>query len=273
MSALSEIKSKSELSKFIESYWHFDASLQPELILFPDGTFNVVVATSTFQYDNQIFAPGIYLIPITTKPIHLICHGRIYGIRFKAFSFVNIVGKRKSLIKNINELESVGNVQLKANHVLPDFKVQSDLEEKKAGLENLAFDLLNNKYELNEDLRAQVNYILDRKGDVKISELCSFAGITRQGLHKSFQTQMGIGAKELAMTWKLNHFFTLLSEDQTLTASSLDAGFFDQAHCIHTFKQHWQISPGNFQRKNPQLVAYAKESMSKRFKNFYDPEI
>src|SRR3989344_3570708 len=98
---LQEIKSKAELSKFIESYWYFDGHLQPELILLPDGTFNVIVAQASFKCGIQEFPKGLYLAPITTQPIRLISNGNIYGIRFKAFSMLNIVGKKASLIKNI----------------------------------------------------------------------------------------------------------------------------------------------------------------------------
>jgi AraC-like DNA-binding protein len=270
---LEEIKSKAELSKFIESYWYFDGSLQPDLILFPDGTFNVVVAQSAFSCGIQEFPKGIYLVPITTQPVQLISKGILYGIRFKSFSMLNIVGQRAALIKNINELETVAKADFRAKPIQAEFDKEAELELRKATLENLAFDLLNHKYNLNEQLRAQVNYILDRKGDVKIAALCETVGISRQGLHKNFTQTMGIGAKELAMTWKLNYFFTLMSDSNSLTETALDAGFYDQAHSINAFKNLWQLSPGNLQKSNPALFSFAKESMTKRFTNFYDPEI
>ena len=84
---------------------------------------------------------------------------------------------------------------------------------------------------------------------------------------------MGIGAKELAMTWKLNYFFTLMSDSSSLTATALDAGFYDQSHSIHAFKNFWQISPAHLKKSNPVLVALVQDSMSKRFSNFYDPDL
>lgn len=270
---LQEIKSKAELSKFIESYWYFDGALQSELILFPDGTFNVIVAQQSFSCGMQEFPKGLYLIPITTQPTRLITKGNLYGIRFKAFSMSNIVGKKAGLIKSINPLDTVSSAGINPNAVQRQFSKDIELELRKNALENLAFDLLNHKYELDEQLRLQVNYILERKGDLKISALCKTSGITRQGLHKNFIQSLGIGAKELAMTWKLNHFFTLMTDSDPLTGTALDAGFYDQAHCINAFKNTWQLSPGNLQKSNPDLFAFAKESMTKRFNNFYDPEV
>lgn len=270
---LEEIKSKAELSKFIESYWYFDGRVRPELILLPDGTFNVIAAQASFSCGMQEFPKGLYLVPITTQPVQLISKGSLYGIRFKAFSMLNIVGRKAGLITNINPLETVASAQINSRSIQLEFSKDTELQLRKSALENLAFDLLNHKYELDEQLRAQVNYILDRKGDLKISELCSSIGISRQGLHKNFIQSLGIGAKELAMTWKLNHFFTLMSDSNSLTGTALDAGFFDQAHCINSFKTTWQLSPGNLQKSNPDLFTFAKESMTKRFSNFYDPEV
>jgi len=270
---LEEVKSKAELSKFIESYWYFDGSVKPELLLLPDGTFNVIVAQAPFCCGIQEFPKGLYLVPITTHPVQLMSKGILYGIRFKAFSMLNIVGKKAGLIKNINELETVAHTDFKGTAIQAEFDKESELQLRKSTLENLAFDLLNHKYDLNEQLRAQVNYILDRKGDIRISELCSIIGISRQALHKNFTQSLGIGAKELATTWKLNHFFTLMSDHTSLTETALDAGFFDQAHSINAFKNLWKLSPGNLQKSNPILFAFAKESMTRRFSNFYDPEV
>jgi len=268
-----EIKSRAELSKFIESYWYFDGGVKPDLILFPDGTFNVIVAQAPFSCGVQEFPKGIYLVPINTRPVQLFSKGIVYGIRFKAFSLGNIVGKKASLIKNINELEILAKADIRTKCIQAEFDKEIELELRKETLENLAFDLMNHHYYLNEQLRAQVNYILDRKGDIKITSLCETVGITRQGLHKNFTQALGIGAKELAMTWKLNHFFTLMSDTNSLTETALDAGFYDQAHSINAFKNLWQLSPGNLQKTNPALFLFAKKNMSKRFANFYDPEV
>ncbi|MBK9190446.1 MAG: helix-turn-helix domain-containing protein [Crocinitomicaceae bacterium] len=270
---LEELKSKAELSKFIESYWSFDGHDGVEMILLPDGTFNVLIAEQSFISELVEYPRGVYISPLLIQPIKIVTNGRIYGIRFKAFSLSNVIGKNASQVDAITELEHLIKQPKNLNNWFQQFDFSTDLSIKKTSLENAAFDLLNHQYGLNEQLRAQVNYILDRKGNIRIEELCSEAGISRQGLHKNFIQHLGIGAKALATTWRLNHFFTLMSDDNKLTHSALDAGFYDQAHSIHTFKNHWQLSPGIFQKTNPVLFTYAKEVMSKRFSNFYDPEI
>lgn len=272
---LEEIKSKAELSKFIESYWHFDGTLERQLILLPDGTFNVIISKSEFTVGNGAvhYPAGAYLIPITTKPICLNCCDDVFGIRFKAFSMVNVAGKKVGDLKLINGLEDCLAKPFQLLDLNSKIHREKEIEEAKLHLETLAFDLLNHHYFVNENLREQVNYLLDRKGDVKIMALCDDLGISRQGLHKSFMSTLGIAPKELAMTWRLNYYFTLMSKNNSLTETALDAGFFDQAHSINSFKAQWQFSPSNLQKTNPVLFQFAQQNMTKRFSNFYDPEV
>ena len=270
---LEELKSKAELSKFIESYWSFDGHNNGQMILLPDGTFNVLITEQSFFSDNIEYPKGVYIVPLLLQPVTIFTPGLIYGIRFKAFSLSNVIGKNASQVDTITELEQLIKQPKNLDNRLKQFDFSSDLSIKKTSLENAAFDLLNHQYGLNEQLRAQVNYILDRKGKIRIEEMCNDANISRQALHKNFIQHLGIGAKALATTWRLNHFFTLMSNESKLTHSAIDAGFYDQAHSINTFKNHWQLSPGIFQKTNPVLFSYAKEVMSKRFSNFYDPEI
>src|SRR5690606_20593197 len=92
---------------------------------------------------------------------------------------------------------------------LPDFRIllceQNEFSASRMHHENLAFDLLNHSFSINENLRYKVNYILNRKGDIRIETLCAELGISRQALHKSFKDGLGIGPKDLAKTWRLNH--------------------------------------------------------------------
>jgi AraC-like DNA-binding protein len=272
---LAEIKSRAELSKFIESYWHFDGSVESQFLLLPDGTFNVIISTAGFSVGNGSvqYPCGAYLVPIATKPLQINTEGNVFGIRFKAFSMVTVAGKKVNTLGLVNGLEDSLAKPFRLLDLGSKINRERELEQARVHLENLAFDLLNHRYFLNEGLRAQVNYLLDRKGDVRISSLCTDLGITRQGLHKSFIGSLGIGPKELAMTWRLNYFFTLMKPQNSLTGTALDAGFFDQAHSINSFKSQWCLSPSNLQKTNPAVFRFAQENMTRRFNNFYDPEI
>jgi AraC-like DNA-binding protein len=268
-----EIKSKAELSKFVESYWSYQSVTTNPLILLPDGTFNILIAKAPFTFLGIEFPSGIYLLPILTTPIQLFTKQSLIGIRCKAFSMVNIVGKKVHLLASITPIEAIINEKTNVNFQLFKISEHFDIHALVPDLENFMFDLLRRRFELNENLRSQVNYILDRKGDIRISNLCENFGISRQALHKSFSTSLGISPKELAMVWRLNHCLTLTNQTLSLTETALDAGFFDQAHSINTFKKLWNFSPSQFQKLNPAIFEFSRQSMINRFKNGYDPEI
>lgn len=268
-----EIKSKAELSKFVESYWSYQSITTNPLILLPDGTFNILIAKAPFTFLGIEFPSGIYLVPILTNPIQLVTKHQLIGIRCKAFSMVNIVGKKVHLLATITPIEAIIDQKSVIQYQLINSQNYFHIQELVPDLENFMFNLLRSRFELNENLRSQVNYILDRKGDVRISNLCQDFGISRQALHKSFSTSLGISPKELAMVWRLNHCLTLTNQTLSLTETALDSGFFDQAHSINTFKKQWNFSPTQFQKINPTVFEFSRQSMINRFKNLYDPEI
>lgn len=273
---LSENKSTKALSTFVESYWRFEAGDKEQLIFFPDGTFNIFFATEQFVLvnDRTIHAAGVYLTPITSVPVELFSRKNIYGIRFKAFSLVNLFAKNISSLGLINNIETLYSSEKALNNLRKMFVEKQSPEEITAILEMISFELLTKNFTVNASLRDQVNYILDLKGQVRISEMAGIFGVTRQGLHKHFKQSIFVSPKELAAIWRLNHFFTLSgSSDDTLTGKALDAGFYDQAHFIHCFKEKYSLAPTQFIKAKTPAFLYARESMSKRFSNYYDPEI
>ncbi|BDS09871.1 helix-turn-helix domain-containing protein [Aureispira anguillae] len=272
---LSEIKSHAELSTFIESYWHFEHDGYNSLAFFPDGTFNIFFVSEPFFLANQTqpCPPGAYLMPITSYPVYLRSSKDIYGIRFKAFSLLNIINNNVPELTLLNNLEDI----IQQNNLIKDsktaFKTDLDLAKIVPYLEKIAFELLNKRFKVNLSLREKVNYILDLKGQIKIAEMAKEFGVSRQALHKNFKQHLLISPKELSAIWQLNHFFTLTDTmDTSLTGKALEAGYFDQAHFINAFKARFGLSPTQFMKVKPEIFSIAKEQMTKRFNNYYDPD-
>jgi len=273
---LSEEKSKAELSAFIESYWRFESNGINDLFFFPDGTFNIFFATEQFVLKNDmtIHAPGVYVVPISSCPIEVFSQQELYGIRFKAFSLHNVFSQNISQLGLINNMETLYSKEHALKSFRNMFKGKKDPEEITSLLEVVAFELLNKNFHVNGGLRDKVNYILDLKGQIRISEMADEFGLSRQGLHKNFKQNLLISPKELSAIWQLNHFFTLSSEnDDSLTGKAIDAGYYDQAHFIHSFKHKYGVTPSHFMHANTGLFTYAKENMARRFNNYYDPEV
>lgn len=273
---LSEIKSKAELSTFIESYWQFKNVVGKQLVFFPDGTFNIFFALAPFRIVNATtcYNAGAYLMPISSLPVHIETTSDIYGIRFKAFSLLNILNKNIDGLTMLNPLEKLRKEKVLFQNSKNLFENGVELAEMVCYLENIAFDLLNKQFSVNLSLRDKVNYILDLKGQIRIEEMAKEFGLTRQALHKNFKQNLLISPKELSAIWQLNHFFTLADDsDSSLTSKALDAGYFDQAHFINAFKTRFGLSPSQFMKTKPEMFDFAKDQMVKRFSNYYDPEV
>ena len=273
---LSEEKSRAELSAFIESYWCFESDGTDNLVFFPDGTFNIFFASEQFvlQNDSTIHAPGVYMVPLFSHPVSIFSKSNIYGIRFKAFSLHNIFAKNISQLGMVNNMETLYAEDKALLNFRKLFKGKKDPEEIILLLETVGFELLNKNFRVNANLRDKVNYILDLKGQVRVSDMADEFNLSRQGLHKYFKQNLLITPKELSAIWQLNHFFTLsVGSEDSLTEKALDAGYYDQAHFIHSFKRKYGVSPSQFMRSNSRLFVYAKENMARRFNNYYDPEV
>ncbi|MCG8578233.1 MAG: helix-turn-helix domain-containing protein [Flavobacteriales bacterium] len=272
---IQEAKAKKELSRYIESYWRFSPNAeQHPLLLFPDGTFNVVFATQPFKMDNgKTYSKGTYLFPLLNQLHHVHSDGILVGIRYKAFALNNIVDVDIEKLDGICELTEVNQQNSVLTKIHTEIGQNPDFEWIQPLLELGSYELISSKLQLNSALRDKVNYILDRKGNVRIDELCQEFSVSRQALHKAFKKNLGISAKQLACTWRLNYFLTLIEDPDSLTSNALSAGFFDQAHSINSLKREWKFSPGAFKRLNDDTIGYVKQTMKNRFNNFYDPDI
>lgn len=274
--ALSEKRSRAELSSFVESYWSYQGRAQEELILFPDGTFNIIYASAPliFMNEGRSFKLGFYLVPLAATPIRLFSNRAIYGVRFKAFSLPNILKGKDPQLTSINALDQLEISTTAFHHLSTELKRQGEPEEILTLLETLAYELLRPDLRVHESLREKVNYILHRRGQVRIEKMAADFGVSRQGLHKHFMKSLSTSPKQLSAIWQLNHFFALSAgSDDSLTGRALDAGYYDQAHFNHQFSSTFGSAPSAFIRSNSEVLRFAKDSMIKRFSNYYDPEI
>lgn len=266
-----ETKAKGELSIFTEGIWRH-SNPQESLVLIPDGTFNVVVINQNSLINDIPVARGVYFIPVLTSSVRVFSQVPVYGLRLKIFSLHNLIQCNDIWVKQTREVFKIPLSQQLANYVYTGTKDADHLVDCCRILENLNYELLHKNYEVNPSLRDRVNYILDRKGDVLINEMCATFDISRQGLHKSFKNTLGIGPKDLSSIWRLNNYMWRLQYEDNFTSCAYDAGFYDQAHCIKEFQSKIGASPKRFISDNTNSVSYIHQTIEKRFSNFYDPE-
>ena len=133
--------------------------------------------------------------------------------------------------------------------------------------------LIGHQLYLDQTFRAQLNFILERKGVVKIGELFQTFGISKVTLRKHFLDKMGIAPKQVSRIWRLNHFLELQKQypQDSLTQLAVGAGYYDQAHFIREFKYFFNQRPLSYFREGSRLLAISQDIISRRFSNQYDP--
>ncbi|CAG5081983.1 helix-turn-helix transcriptional regulator [Parvicella tangerina] len=266
-----ETKAKGELSIFTEGIWRHHHQEQ-NLMLIPDGTFNVVVINHEALIDNEPVGRGVYFIPVLTRAVMISSDQPIYGLRLKIFSLHNLIQCNNIDVRQTRDVFKISIAQQLSDYVFNGTKDAEHLSECDRVLENLNYELLHKNYQVNPSLRDRVNYILDRKGNIQIQEMCREFEISRQGLHKSFKNSLGVGPKELSSIWRLNHYLWRLQHEDNFTSCAFDAGFYDQVHCIKEFQSKLGLSPRKFTYLNITSVPYIHSTIEKRFTNFYDPD-
>ena len=265
-----ELLPRFELSKFIESFW--ESSDEGQVLLAPEGTFHIIYSPKPFSifYDKtSILKAGVYLFPINMKLISIDHKCKLVGIRIKAFSFNNITNDTKFFSeKNSNFWRLNQNLPI-VKYCETKLKQNTELFYSLPFLEELFYELLSGTFNLKSSLRDKVNYILDRKGQIKIAEMAKNFNVSRQYLHKYFIKHLNISPKQLSNIWKINNFIYISNRQKSLTVSALDSGYYDQAHCIREFKIFFKYSPKFIKNNN---MLFTSKCINNRFNNWYDPK-
>ena len=274
------------LSQHIECYW--DLQLAPgELdspyeVLAPDCTFDIwfiteAVEISTItQLSSKKIESGVFFIGQKTTSFQLSVKQptRIFGIRFKPFAFANLI--QKPLFQFNDSIEHLGKIfklTITEQHLLKFILQASSIAEKRNLSEEFMSYFLRSSFAIDQTFRAQLNYILDRKGLIKVNHLFTSFGISKVTLRNHFLSKMGLAPKKVSRIWRINYFLHLQQTEPhlKLTQLCLDAGFYDQAHFIKEFRYFYGISPRQFFQQDSQLLKVAQEIISRRFTNQYDP--
>ena len=100
--------------------------------------------------------------------------------------------------------------------------------------------------------RAAVVRIEASGGDVRIDDLASGLGVTRQHLALLFRERVGLSAKTFAMVCRFRRAHAALrAQPGAVDWARLagDCGYYDQSHLIHAFRQFADATPESFVRR------------------------
>ena len=281
-----EFQPPAYFSRHIECFWEMELN-PPELdapceSLSPDCTFDILFTDQPFSinaYANGVWKkinPGGTFIGQKTSSVHFSAQqtAHVFGIRFKPFAFANLIKTPLfHLTDQVVPLDKLFDLTVNDRKVVQQISSGTNGAEKTDLAEGLILNLLKKMDTIDQPLREQLNYILDRKGLVKINDLFSVFGTSKVTLLKHFSHKMGLSPKLVSRIWRINYFLELQKNKPycNLTELCLEAGFYDQAHFIKEFKSFFGASPHRFFQQENKLIKISQEVISKRFSRQYDP--
>jgi len=282
-----EILPDDVFSRHVESHWQLSSCSgnkeTPLKLLLPTCTFNIIFTDqpcfikSKMNADWTFLPPGAAFFGQRNSCIHIKFEKslNLCGIRFKPFAFAHIIN---TPIFKLNDefapLDQLFVINASTFSLIQQIIETRETVFKLQLLNDFTYSLLKNSLSIDETLRAQLNYIMDRRGSARVSELFEEFKVSKVTLRKHFINKVGLTPKKVSQIWRMNYLFQMKEDypEKNLTVLCLEAGFYDQAHFIKDFKLLFGVPPREFFKQNTHLIKVAHQNISRRFTNQYDPK-
>jgi AraC-like DNA-binding protein len=278
-----EYKPASYLSEHVESFWKLTSNnSSPSYALFvPDLVFDLIVVSSpvylrkTSSNKWNKITTGIYFMGIALSGYHLQIppYANMFGIRLKPFALAKI--RRLPLYQckdSILDPELV--FKIPDRQILRKLLLCRETSEHIEVASEFMKNILFNKEIIHNSLRDTINYILEATGELKASELHNEFKTSKETLRNQFIQNIGITPKDAI---KITRFNCVLMNNYkrlnlSFTELAYDAGYYDQSHFIKDFNSFMNCSPRKILNKKNH-IAISQERITKRFNNYYAPDI
>jgi len=264
-----EVKPNPVLADIVKCFWFLEkdysvGSAVNETV-FPDGCIDFVFQSTgeDLRIDlngRLIRQPASFIIGQQNQAVTFTSAGTtsMVGIRFYAYGAYPILQLPISELTNqiIDLRDVLGkptiNLSEKANTLSP---LETIRELENFLIKQLTYNKLN-----TIRIQSATHLLFQQSGATDIAELARYTNLSVRSLERGFQETVGYSPKALARVIRFNRVKDALILDPSLNFTDLthQAGFFDQAHFIHDFKQ--------FAGKTPSAFA---EAVTKREIYFY----
>jgi len=247
---------------YIECFWEFD--IKPEIIseanqiYLPDGNSQIIIV-KTKSYD-RIFPDGRretvsspVIIPQRTHAVKIDHEPgtRLFGIRFKPYGLRCVVNEKMSELGDMSVLIEKKFGKTDTVHL------QNAASEVNISRKLLEVQKVLTKHFTALPVRTKIidiiNFINLNHG-ISVPELAKKFCMSISSLEKLFSGYVGISAKNYMRIIRLNksvRYYKKRSKHYpNLTATGIEAEFYDQSHFIKDFKQISGITPGQYFREN-----------------------
>ncbi|WP_366522598.1 helix-turn-helix domain-containing protein [uncultured Psychroserpens sp.] len=255
-------------ARFIDCYFTMNMNLIETSIqdlVIPDGTFGLIfiesddalgrsLSTSTSSLPLKhasIFGQKTHAVNYELNSVN----SKVFGLKIKPSGislFTKDIRVLQNTFANIDtlndaELLDVEYRILEAREVTHKIRLIEQYMYKK--LSSLEF---NTNFELMELI---VNYIHNRKGNLRLDQLATHFGLNYKKMERLFIKYLGLSPKQYL---RIIRFNASISSSMTYTSENLTQmayrnGFFDQSHFIKEFKQFTSLTPKQFFSKDRSL--------------------
>jgi AraC-like DNA-binding protein len=261
---------------YIECFWEFH--IAPEIlneanqVYLPDGNTQIIMVQNgsydrTFPDGRNETVKGVVIIPQRTSAVRIIHEPgtKLFGIRFKPYGLRCVI--------NVRLCEMSG-----LSCPLERYFGKSDTEEMRLILnsDNINKKLIVVQKILTKHFQALPvkTKIIDIIGYININHGCSIPDLAKKfsmstsSLEKLFSSYIGISAKNYMKIIRLNKSVRYYKKQSkyypNLTATGIEAEFYDQSHFIKDFKQISGVTPGQYFRENNFFNIFLISSIEKK---------
>jgi len=248
------------LNHFIKSFWFLQveatAGIYEEEII-PDGHHEIIfhlnngTAKRKSENSNWLKEPEALIASQNLKSymLQLQSGSKLFGIRFYPHTLYHLLRVPIShFTDKVFSLNDVANASLFWNCI------SDDVEATFSNFERMLLKKINGDFnsESFSYVNASIHEMIKYKGNVAVDTLINRTGISVKHLNNLFEKYVGVNPKMINRIFQLNHFISYKTNNpyKTFTDCCYEAGYYDQAHLIKSFRLFTNKSPKNYFRKS-----------------------
>lgn len=236
-----EISPCSALKPFVRCFWT-ERQTADDILVIPDTCMDIIFRTGGDAFFCALDERSFYSERRGEE---------LFGVRFHAWT-AQLFSRR--------DFSKSGGRAFPAEEFFDDFlslecAIQRALsfEERVLAAECWLLKHLDSR-NVDNDLLNAVDFIIDSRGALEISELRAYTAVSARKLERLFSGTMGISPKAFSSLVRYQFLWREMAFCEDF--NSLDAvekfGYADQSHLINDFRKHHLMNPG-------QAIEYAKK--------------
>jgi AraC-like DNA-binding protein len=261
---------------YIECFWEFD--IEPEIlsetnqIYLPDGNSQIIIVKQKSY--SRIFPDGrrekvnsAVIIPQRSHAVKIDHEPgtKLFGIRFKPYGLRCVVNEKMSDLGDLS-------ISLDKKFGSEDSRLlKKAVEEPSESRRLLEVQKILTRHFQALPVRTKIIDIvnfLNLNHAVSISELAKKFSMSTSSLEKLFSGYIGISAKNYMRIIRLNKSVRYFKRHSkylpNLTATGIEAEFYDQSHFIKDFRQVSCVTPGQYFKENNFFNIFIISSIDKK---------